>query len=49
VEPGVGRLLRFRDPERNIIELVSQVSDIEHGYEAKAVTFEPQSCRPFCG
>ena len=36
-EPGVGRLLRFRDPERNIIELVSQVSDIEHGYEAKAV------------
>ena len=37
VEPGVGRLLRFRDPERNIIELVSQVSDIEHGYEAKAV------------
>ena len=26
VEPGVGRLLRFRDPEGNIIELVAQAS-----------------------
>jgi catechol 2,3-dioxygenase-like lactoylglutathione lyase family enzyme len=32
VEPGVGRLLRFRDPEGNSIELVSDVEGVEaHG------------------
>jgi catechol 2,3-dioxygenase-like lactoylglutathione lyase family enzyme len=28
MEPGLGRLVRFRDPEGNIIELVSDVEDI---------------------
>jgi catechol 2,3-dioxygenase-like lactoylglutathione lyase family enzyme len=37
VEPGIGGLLRFRDPERNMIELVSEVTDIPNGYEAGPV------------
>jgi catechol-2,3-dioxygenase len=32
VEPGVGRLLRFRDPEGNIIELVSDVEGVEYAH-----------------
>jgi catechol-2,3-dioxygenase len=37
VEPGVGRLLRFLDPEGNPIELISQVEDIQEEYESRAV------------
>jgi catechol-2,3-dioxygenase len=37
VEPGVGRLLRFLDPEGNPIELVSDVEDIRESYETGAV------------
>ena len=29
VEPGLGRLLRFRDPEGNIIELISSVRELD--------------------
>jgi catechol 2,3-dioxygenase-like lactoylglutathione lyase family enzyme len=29
VEPGLGRLLRFRDPEGNIIELISNVRELD--------------------
>jgi catechol 2,3-dioxygenase-like lactoylglutathione lyase family enzyme len=29
VEPGLGRLLRFRDPEDNIIELISNVKELD--------------------
>ena len=36
-EPGIGRLLRFRDPEGNMIELVSEVTGIPDGYEAGPV------------
>jgi catechol 2,3-dioxygenase-like lactoylglutathione lyase family enzyme len=36
-EPGVGKLLRFRDPEGNIIELVSQVAQIQDSYEATTI------------
>jgi catechol-2,3-dioxygenase len=36
-EPGIGRLLRFRDPEGNIIELVADVE--AHVAEAKDNTF----------
>jgi catechol-2,3-dioxygenase len=34
VEPGLGRLIRFRDPEGNTIELVSDVEDIDAVYRA---------------
>jgi catechol 2,3-dioxygenase-like lactoylglutathione lyase family enzyme len=37
VEPGVGKLLRFLDPEGNPIELVSGVEDIRDSYETGAV------------
>jgi catechol 2,3-dioxygenase-like lactoylglutathione lyase family enzyme len=37
VEPGVRRLLRFKDPEGNMIELVSGVSEISAGYPEKPV------------
>jgi catechol 2,3-dioxygenase-like lactoylglutathione lyase family enzyme len=36
-EPGIGRMLRFRDPERNLIELVSEATGIPDGYEAGPV------------
>jgi catechol 2,3-dioxygenase-like lactoylglutathione lyase family enzyme len=32
VEPGIGRLLRFRDPEGNTIELVSDVKSVDGPY-----------------
>jgi catechol-2,3-dioxygenase len=32
VEPGLGRLLRFRDPEGNIIELISDVRELDATY-----------------
>ena len=32
VEPGLGRLLRFRDPEGNIIELISNVRELDATY-----------------
>jgi catechol 2,3-dioxygenase-like lactoylglutathione lyase family enzyme len=41
LEPGVGRLLRFRDPEGNTIELVSEVGDLRDGYGARV--FKPLS------
>ena len=37
VEPGLGRVLRFRDPEGNTIELVSDVADTQDGYDAGSV------------
>jgi catechol 2,3-dioxygenase-like lactoylglutathione lyase family enzyme len=37
VEPGVGRLLRFLDPEGNNIELVSSVEELRSSYETRAV------------
>jgi catechol-2,3-dioxygenase len=37
VEPGVGSVLRFLDPEGNPIELVSGVEEFGSGYETKAV------------
>jgi catechol 2,3-dioxygenase-like lactoylglutathione lyase family enzyme len=37
VEPGVGSVLRFLDPEGNPIELVSGVEELRSGYETKAV------------
>jgi catechol 2,3-dioxygenase-like lactoylglutathione lyase family enzyme len=41
LEPGVGRLLRFRDPEGNTIELVSEVGDLRDCYGARV--FKPLS------
>jgi len=41
LEPGVGRLLRFRDPEGNTIELVSEVGNLRDGYRARV--FKPLS------
>ena len=32
VEPGIGRLLRFRDPEGNTIDLVSDVKSVDGPY-----------------
>ena len=37
IEPGVEWLLRFKDPEGNIIELVSGVSELSAGYADKLV------------
>jgi catechol-2,3-dioxygenase len=37
VEPGVGSVLRFLDPEGNPIELVSGVEEISSAHETKAV------------
>lgn len=37
VEPGVGRLLRFLDPENHEIELVSEVAEFHEYYETNAV------------
>lgn len=37
VEPGVGSVLRFLDPEGNPIELVSGVEELRSGYESEAV------------
>lgn len=37
VEPGVGRLLRFLDPEENPIELVSEVEEHRADYDTSAV------------
>jgi catechol 2,3-dioxygenase len=37
IEPGIRRLLRFKDPEENLIELVSTVSEISSGYPEKPV------------
>jgi catechol 2,3-dioxygenase-like lactoylglutathione lyase family enzyme len=34
VEPGIGRLLRFRDPEGNTIELVSNVRHLDTAYSS---------------
>jgi catechol-2,3-dioxygenase len=36
-EPGIGRLLRFNDPEGNTIELVSNVGDHSGGFETRPV------------
>jgi catechol 2,3-dioxygenase-like lactoylglutathione lyase family enzyme len=36
VEPGLGRLLRFRDPEGNIIELISNVRDLDAACSGEA-------------
>jgi catechol 2,3-dioxygenase-like lactoylglutathione lyase family enzyme len=37
MEPGVERLLRFKDPEGNVIELVSTGGEVSTGYSDKAV------------
>ena len=37
VEPGIGWILRFLDPEGNPIELVSGVEELRSGYETEAI------------